>query len=163
MEKIGTITKPQGLKGEFRAKIEGISKDNLKSLKNLIINKESYKIKKLVFRDGFVIFEVEGIADCNQAEILRNTPIFAEVDRELKEDEVLISDIIGFKVVLDSDEVVGELISIEDYGASEIYVVKGNSSEVMFPNARKVIKDFDMANIQIILNADIFREIRIDN
>ena len=163
MEQIGIITKPQGIKGEFRARLDGISKDDLKNLKEIMINKEICHINKVVFREGFVIFNVKEFTDCNQVEILRNVPIFAEINYELDEDEVLIKDIIGFEVVLDSGEVIGYLSGIENYGASEIYVVKSNMNEVMFPNVRGVIEDFAMDKKQIILNANILNEIRIDN
>lgn len=163
MEKIGVITKPQGIKGEFRVRIDGISKDDLNLLTEVVINKQVYAIRKLTFREGFVIFKVEGITDCNEVELLRNTPIYAEINHELAEDEVLIKDILGFEVVLNNGEKLGELVTIDDFGASEIYVVKTNVGETMFPNARGVIEDFNMNNKQIILNAEILQEIRIDN
>lgn len=162
MEQIGIITKPQGLKGEFRARIDAMTKDDLKELKEIIINKQPHEVKKITFREGFVVFSVEGLTDCNQVELLRNTPIFAEINYELDEDEVLISDIINFNVELSNGEKIGKLTSIDNYGAGEIYVVKG-SSETMFPNARGVIEKFDMDNKKIILNAEIFKEIRIEN
>ena len=163
MEQIGIITKPQGIKGEFRARISGLSKDELKEIKTITINKAEYVVSKLVFREGFVIFSVEGINDCNQVELLRNVPIYAEVNRELDEDEVLIKDIIGFDVVLNNGEILGKLANVEDYGASEIYVVKSSTKEIMFPNARNVILDFGMNKKQILLDAEILEEIRIDN
>ena len=162
MKQIGLITKPQGLKGEFRARIEGITKEDLNDLKEIYINNSEYTIKKITFREGFVIFSVEGVNNCDQAEVLRNTKIFAEFSEDLKDGEVLIDDIIGFNVVLDNGEKLGKLKAVEDYGASEIYVVDG-SSEIMFPNARGVIIDFDMNNKKILLNSEILKEIRIDN
>ena len=163
MEQIGIITKPQGIKGEFRARIDGISKDDLKTLNEVVINKQTYHVNKITFREGFVIFNVKEFTDCNQVEVLRNIPIYAEINHELEEGEVLIKDIIGFEVVLTTGEIIGKLTSIENYGASEIYVVKSDASEVMFPNVRGVIKDFEMNKKQIILNAEILQEIRIDN
>lgn len=163
MEQIGIITKPQGIKGEFRARIDGASKEDLKELKEIIINKQTYHVNKVVFREGFVIFNVEEFTDCNQVEVLRNVPIFAEISYELEDDEVLIKDIIGFEVVLTNGESLGRLTGVENYGASEIYVVKSSENEVMFPNVRGVISEFEMDKKQVILNADILQEIRIDN
>ena len=163
MEQIGIITKPQGIKGEFRARIDGASKDDLKELKEIFINKQPYTVNKVVFREGFVIFNVEEFTDCNQVEPLRNAPIYAEISYDLEDDEVLVKDIIGFEVVLTTGESIGRLTGVENYGASEIYVVKSSANEVMFPNVRGVINDFDMDKKQIILNADILQEIRIDN
>lgn len=161
MEQIGKITKPQGILGEFRAVVENISKDALKKLKEVKINNIIYPVIKVVFREGFVVFRVEGITDRNQVELLRNVPIFADADNSLEDDEILISDIIGFDVVV-NDEKLGVLKSIEDYGASEIYVVESDH-EIMFPNARGVIKEFNLDKKQIVLDSKILEEIRIDN
>ena len=163
MEQIGFITKPQGIKGEFRARIDNASKEDLKELKEIVINKKPYSVNKVTFREGFVIFNVEGITDCNQVELLRNVPIFAEIDYTLDDDEVLISDIIGFEVVLENGEVLGKLTSVDSYGSAEVYTIKTNTGEILFPNARGVISEFAMDKNQIVLNANILNEIRIDN
>ncbi len=162
MEQIGIITKPQGINGEFRARMN-ISKSEISELKEISINHTMYKVKKVTFREGFVIFSVDGITDCNQVERLRNTPIFAEINHDLEEGEVLISDIIGFDVVLSDGQKLGTLTSIDDYGASQIYTVKSGGKEIMFPNARGVILDFNMADKKIVLDKNILEEIRTDN
>jgi 16S rRNA processing protein RimM len=162
MEQIGYITKPQGIKGEFRASIEGIPVDALERLTEIKIKNIIYPVKKVTIKEAFVIFAVEGITDRNQVELLRNEKIMADVEIELEEDEVLIKDIIGFEVVLNDGKVLGKLKDVEYFGASEIYVVNGKN-EIMFPNARGVILDFDMANKKIVLDAAILEEIRIDN
>jgi len=162
MKQIGYITKPQGIKGEFRASINDIDTDSLKKLKEIKIKNFVYEIEKVVLKEAFVIFKVKGIEDRNMVETLRNEKIFAEYEISLDEDEVLIKDIIGFEVVLNNGESIGKLKDVEYYGASEIYVVEGKT-EIMFPNARGVIEDFDMTNKKIILNAEILSEIRIDN
>ena len=63
MEQIGIITKPQGIKGEFRARIDGISKDDLKELSHITINKNEYTIQKLTFRAG--LYFAGEITDCD--------------------------------------------------------------------------------------------------
>lgn len=162
MEQIGFITKPQGIKGEFRANIAGVPIDAIERIKEIKIKNTIYPVKKVNIKDAFVIFSVEGINDRNEVELLRNEKIYADYDFELEDGEVLVKDIIGFEVVLNNAEVIGKLKDVEYYGASEIYVVDGKT-EIMFPNAREVIEEFDIKNKKIILNAKIFGEIRIDN
>jgi len=162
MEQIGYITKPQGIKGEFRANIEGIPVDAIERLTEIKIKNIIYPVRKVTIKEAFVIFAVDGITDRNQVEQLRNEKIMADVEFELEEDEVLIKDIIGFDVVLDNGQILGKLKDVEYFGASEVYVIDGKN-EIMFPNARGVILDFDMNNKKIVLNAKIFNEIRIDN
>ena len=113
MEQIGTITKPQGILGEFRAVIDNISKSTLKKIKEVKIKNVLYPVKKVTFREGFVVFRVEGINDRNTVELLRGVPLFADCDHELETDEVLIKDIIGFEVVVGGEKL-GVLKSVED-------------------------------------------------
>jgi len=161
MEQIGYITKPQGIKGEFRANITDIPVDALERLTEIKIQNTIYQVEKVNIKDSFVIFKVNGINDRNMVESLRNEKIYAVVDIELEEGEILVKDLIGFDIVV-GDDSIGKLKNIEYYGASEIYVVEGKN-EIMFPNARGVILDFDMDNHKIILDSKILEEIRIDN
>jgi 16S rRNA processing protein RimM len=161
MEQIGYITKPQGIKGEFRANITDIPVDALERLEEIKIQNTIYSVEKINIKDAFVIFKVKGIDDRNVVENLRNEKIFADVEIELEEGEILVKDLIGFDVVVDGYSL-GKLKNIEYYGASEIYVVEGKN-EIMFPNARGVILDFDMTKKQIVLDGKILEEIRIDN
>lgn len=162
MEQIGYITKPQGIKGGFRASVDGITTDALKKIKEIKIKNIIYPVEKVAIKEAFVIFNVKGIDDRNVVETLRNEKIFANIEIELEDDEILVEDIIGFDVVLNTGETIGKLKDVEYYGASEVYVVEGNN-EIMFPNARGVIEDFDLTNKKIVLNSDVLAEIRIDN
>jgi len=162
MELIGYITKPQGIKGEFRLKPEILDGELFLNLKEITFNNTNYHVEKVSLRDDFAIIKVAEISDRNIVEALRNVKVYASIETALDEDEVLIKDIIGYEVVTNAGEILGKLKDVEYYGASEIYVVDG-TNEIMFPNARSIILDFDMAKKQIVIDAQILQEVRIDN
>lgn len=161
MEQIGILTKPQGVRGEFRVSLTVRSKTPVKKLKQIKISNVIYDVEKVVFRDGFVVIKVKGIDDRNSVELLRNSIIFGELDYRLNDDEVLIDDIIGFDVIC-GNEKLGTLKTVDDYGAGEIFVVQGKL-EFMFPNVRNVIKNIDTDKKTIVLDKNIFEEIKVEN
>ena len=96
-------------------------------MKEIKIKNIIYPVKKVNIKEAFVIFAVDGINDRNQVEALRNEKIMADIEIELDADEILIKDIIGFEVVLNNKKSIGKLKDVEYFGASEVYVVEGES------------------------------------
>ena len=157
---LGTITKPQGLKGDFRVKPSINNYDILNDIKEVYINDKKYKVIKLTLRDGFVIYKLDGINDCNIVESLRNTKIyFEELEKEnLPEGEYYVSDLIGMEIYNEKMALLGTLTDINQYGSADIFVVKNNDKEFMFPFARNVIERVDYNEKIIIVNQQILDE-----
>ena len=159
---LGYITKPQGIKGEFRMRPNTTDGKFLKSLTSVVIKGVEHKVIKVTLREGFVIFGVEGITDRNQVELLRNVKVYYEGERdELEEGEYYIDDLIGSIVISESRNMeLGKLTAIDKYGAADVYTVKDESGEFMFPFARDVITRVDLANKVIYVDEIILNEIK---
>ncbi len=163
MEQLGIITKPQGLKGEFRVNTDYFDFTPLKKLKSVTIDSVQYDVEKVTLRNAFIVLKVAGIDTCEQAEELRNTPIFCDLKMFLGKDEVLVKDIIGFDIWgKQSDFKLGTLKSIEDYGRVEVYNFENNGKKYSFPNARQVILEFDMAKKRVIVDEFVLQEIEVE-
>lgn len=160
---IGIITKPQALKGQFRVKPTKLLFEDFKDLKSVIIKSKTYNVEKVIFRDSFVILKVEGIDDVDTAESLRNVPIFVEDndDEDLEEDEYLIDELIGSKVVDDKGVLIGSLTQVNAYGGASVFTVESGDKEILFPHARNVIKSFDKDSKTIVVDRKIFEEISL--
>ena len=164
MEQLGIITKPQGLKGEFRVNTSYYDFTPIKGLKSVVINSISYDVEKVVLRDSFIVLKVKGIDTCEQAEDLRNTPIYCDLKMFLGKDEVLVKDVIGFDIFSkQANFKIGTLVSIEDYGKTEVYMAENNGKTFSFPNVRGVITKFDMQNKRIVVDEYVLNEIRVDD
>ena len=163
MLEIGIITKPQALKGQFRVKPTNILFDDMKDLEEVIIKGKTYKVEKVVIRDGFAIMQLEGINSIDMVEPLRNTPIYIEdvKEEELADDEYYIEDMIGCSVVDDKGVIIGQVIDVKSYGGASVISINVSNREVMFPHARGVIKSLDLASKTLIVDRKIYEEISL--
>ncbi len=164
LEKVGIITKPQGLKGEFRVAPNTLNFSVFKEINDIFIENKKYALQKVSIRSGFVVLKVEGIDDCNGAETLRNKSVFLEFSENVKLDkgEYFISDLIGAQVVVEN-EVVGKVTAIESFGAADVFTITMRDSTVYFPNARDVVKSFDATTKIVVLDANILSEIAYED
>ncbi|MBQ4558036.1 MAG: 16S rRNA processing protein RimM [Clostridia bacterium] len=160
---IGIITKPQALKGQFRVKPTNYNLFDLKDLTVVIIKGKNYNIEKVILREGFAIFKVEGIDDISQVEVLRNTPIYVQYEEteELLDDEYFIEDLIGSKVIDKMKVEVGVITEVKNYGSASVITVANGDKEILFPHARKVILSFDADKKVVVIDRKIFEEISL--
>ena len=135
----GKIINTHGCHGGVKLDSWCNSPEELAALENLFILKngsyEKHKVKKTSVFKQFVIADLEGVNDMDAAMALKNTVVYASRDDfELEEGEFFIADLIGVKVVDATDGTVyGNLTDIINRGASDIYVVKTATGDVMVP------------------------------
>lgn len=92
----GTITKTQGLKGEFRVKAQPKYLPYINKLKVVNILGNNYHVKKIVDRGGFFVFSLQEFNHINQIESFINNPISAVIENV---EEML--DYAGYKLICD--------------------------------------------------------------
>ena len=163
MEKleIGKITKPQGIKGEFRLRPNTVNFEHYTKIKKMQINGVDYAVTHVSLRNGFVVVKVNGIDDRNIVEGLVGSVVRANVaDIELQDGEYLNEQLIGCKVYDNDSKLIGEVSNINNFGAGDIYTVLTNTSkEIMFPNVRGVIVSVDATHKKIVIDRNILNEI----
>ena len=157
---IGTITKPQGLKGEFRLKPNVRSFRDYKEIKKIIINNSEYIVNRVVLRDSFTIFNVQNIDSIDIAETLRNTDVYIEYDPETEPEDESIE---GYKLVSkDGSTILGTITTVDNFGASDIVnVVTDDGVSFAFPNVREVITSIDDDLEIVYIDDDILDELRV--
>lgn len=99
------------------------------------------------------VVEFEEISNKTQAESLKNG--FIKIRRELlglEDDEYLLTDLIGMKVVeIDSEEEVGVVEEIFNTAAHDILVVNSENVEAMIPNIDEFVKEIDFEKRVILV------------
>lgn len=157
---VGVITKPQGLKGHFRVRLNYSNFSMLSELKEVVIENNKYEIEKITHRDGFEIFKVKGIDNIDVVENLRNKIIYAEISerKTLAKDEFYIRDLIGSNVFVDKDKI-GKIENILTYGSADIFVVKKDNKETLIPFVKGLVKNFNLTEKKLVLNKEKFNEI----
>ncbi len=134
---VGTISGAHGIKGNVIIKSYTESTNNITKLPILDQNHNSIKLKKIKINSkNELICQVSNCSDRNQAESLKGTKLYClrESLPELSEEEFYIEDLKGLKVLDESDNFIGTITEIANYGAGDIVEIKFNDNRVeMFP------------------------------
>ena len=151
--RIGVITAPHGVRGEVKVFPTTDEPERFEDLESVwLYNVKSYvslDIESVKYFKNMVILKVKQIPDRNEAEKYRSKELY--VDREhalpLEEDEYYICDIIGAKVITDTEEEFGTLTDVLQTGANDVYVVKmKDGNEVLLPVIKECVLDVDVEN-----------------
>jgi len=154
-EFIGVVTKPQALKGQFRIKPEIFNLKTFKKLQVVYLEDKDYSVESVILRDTFVIMKLQGIDTCEQAELLRNSRVYAEIE-SVVESHV---DLIGFRVLVELDEI-GTIQSVNNYGSTDIISIIGKF-EIMLPIIDDLVDEIDENDKVIKLNKNIFEQVAV--
>ncbi len=147
---IGEVLKPQGIKGEFKVYPMTDNVERFKKLKKIILSdgkKKEIPIEVQGVRidpKGMVFLNLVGIDTPEEAEKYRGFQV--RVDRSEVpplQDRWYYFELEGMEVY-DQDLLLGTLIRIQETGANDIYIVKGDSGEFCIPALKSVVKNVDV-------------------
>ena len=153
---VGAITGAHGIKGEVKLRsftavpgaIAGYSPLQTQTGGKIEI------VKLRVQKDGFIAI-LKGVADRNAAEALKGTELF--VPRAAlpapEDDEVYVHDLIGLPVLLKNGTRLGEVVGLENYGASDLLEVKieGRRDTVLIPFVAAFVASADAEKVVVDL------------
>ena len=164
--KIGKIVNAVALRGEVKVYHYSDYKERFEELEEILVERnaakkhamESYEIEGVRYQKDMAILKLKGVNDRNAAEALKDCDVYiTEADlRELPEDTFYIRDLIGCRVINESDksEAVGEESTASDIGvitdvlqnsAQDIYQVKTKSGkEVLIPAVSEFVKEINI-------------------
>lgn len=159
---IGTVLKPQGIRGEIKVKYFTDSPEDVKKCGRVYIDGEEKKI--LSFRsDGEAVYlGLYGVADRNAAEALRGKRLYADrADAPVPaEGSYYIVDLIGSKVCTETGEELGELVSITP-AATDVYAIKRGEKEILFPALADVFVEIAPEEKRIVVNKEKFERVAV--
>lgn len=153
--KIGVVTKPQALKGQFRLKPSLLNLKSYKKMGAIKIDDNEYNVESVTLRDTFVIFKLQGIDTCEQAELLRNKEVFADIVIDTDEN----FDLVNFDVYVEGIRI-GSIISIDNFGSKDILSIAG-ARNVMAPVIDGLIQGVDEACRVVNLNKEILEQVAV--
>lgn len=158
---IALIVKPQGIRGEVKARPLTNLLAVFDNLKSVSIEGKEYGIKRISFRQGFVYAMLEGVETRNDAELLRGKKMM--IDKSLLEDkteehEILVDDLIGM-VLYDTDgNLVGQIVDIENYGATDNFIIEIDQRKYQVPFLKEV---FLLRDGKLVVDREKFEEVKI--
>ena len=159
---VGTILKPQGIRGELKVKPYTDAPEDFKEFKILYLDGEQRKVLSVRVGDGMVFLALSGVPDRNAAELLRGKDL--ELDRdeapEPEEGRYYIVDLLGLAVVTEEGEELGTLTDIRQ-AASDIYTIRKDGKDILFPAVSGVVKEVDLEGGRIIVDKKRFLEVAV--
>ncbi len=149
MIEIARVIAPHGIRGDVKVRLYSDSFEAFSAREAAYI-KEADGHRRVAYTalrvdPPFVYVHMDGVDTRNDAELLKNAPLFVRRE-ELEtpdEGEYYITDIIGLNVVAESRNL-GVLKDVLQHGAADVYVVKGEKN-FMFPALKRVIKRVDIS------------------
>ncbi len=122
---LAAITGAHGVNGEVRLKLLGEGIDALRQ--HRAFNDGALELRKVRSDNkGGAIARLAGIENRSQAEKLRGTVLTVprEALPDLAEDQYYHADLIGLPVQTDTGEIVGRVIAVENFGATDIIEIE---------------------------------------
>lgn len=143
---IGRVSKAHGIRGEVVVVTHDAESDVLSDADTIWVGGVARKIVEArgTHRGWLVAFE--GVATRNDAELLRGQLV--EVDREalaLEEDDVLLSDLVGCKVVKLDGAPWGTIAAIDGGGMQDLLVIHDGEVERLLPLVDAFVINIDVA------------------
>ncbi len=159
---IGTVLKPQGIRGEIKIKVYLDDAEQLKEFKSVLIDGAEYGLLNVRAQGETAYVVLRGVADRNAAELLRakDLCVYKSQLPPPAEGRYYIADLIGCKIITAADEEIGTVVSVTP-AKTDIYVVSTPKGELSFAAADGVIESVDTQNKIITVNKKRFKEVSV--
>lgn len=159
---IGKIVKAQGIKGEVKLACYVDDAAMLKSVKQLYVGSQTYSVTHFRADGAFCYVFLDGVADRNAAEALRNWTVYADKESvSVEKGRYFIDDLVGCAVTLDDGKSIGTVKEILQNGAADVFVCSGEGGEILFPYLNDLVVSVNVDTKQIVLESKRFGEVAV--
>ncbi len=148
---VGRLLRPHGVDGEIRMEVLTDFPERLRKGRRVYLGAEHRPVKLAGVRgaDHALLIRLEGIADRDQAELLRGKEVAIQTESlpSLPEGEYYHHQLIGLQVVDETGTDLGALDQILETGANDVYLVKTrDGAELLLPAIEEVVLNVDLEN-----------------
>ena len=149
---IGEVLGAWGLKGAFRVRPLTDFPERFDTGAEVFIEGKASIIESTIWQKDAVIIKIPGIDTPDDAAKLRRKTLEIPQSelRELPEGQYYQFDIIGLEVLTTDGTVLGKVTNILNCG-NDVYVIKGESKEILIPATKDVIKNIDLKKGQMVI------------
>ena len=147
---IGTILKPQGIKGELKVQSVTPDPDRFFRLEKIFVlreEKRTFVIENVRIVQGFVFLKLAGIDSRNEAELLRGQDLYIAEEQliDLDSGEYFIHDLVGCEVVTENGRLIGKIVDVMQESSSDIYIVQDQlGNEYLIPAIKDIVLRVDI-------------------
>ncbi|MBR7172454.1 MAG: hypothetical protein IKD36_01535 [Clostridia bacterium] len=160
MEKVclGKVVKLHGYLGQMKVQTEYDKDFDANKIKEIVNDKdEVFKVTRIFKNTDGVVVKLEGV-ELEQAKTYIGKLLY--IDRSVLGDKILFEDLKGSKVVFEDESELGEITDVQDYGTAEVITcLMKNGRELMFPNVKDLIVNFDYKQKKMVINLKRLKEV----
>ena len=151
---IGRLQKPFGLRGEIRVQAYTETFEAFEKSEWLQIKEKRMVIKQIRIHKGSVLVLFDGISTPEQVSGLSGQLVqtLAQNLPAKDEDEYYYFELIGLDVFTESGRHLGKITEVMATGANDVFVVNGDSGEILIPFIDEVVTDIDLAAKKVQVN-----------
>ena len=164
---IGEITKPQGVKGELKARPITCAPERFHGLEEVFLRENGAYVRRGIrvrsVASDAVFLRMDGVESREDAEKMRGVGLYIDREHavELGEDENFLVDLIGCEAVDGDGVVYGEITDVLQPGGNDVYVVAGRRGEILIPALKSVVLGVDVERKRMTLDAKRLREVAV--
>jgi 16S rRNA processing protein RimM len=145
---VGFLRRPHGLRGEIIMDLHTDFPERLRSGRKLFVGAEHKPMALAGTRPHAkgMLVKLKGVETSEEAGQFRNQWVYVKAADvpTLPEGQIYQHELLGFNVIDENDNPLGELVEIIETGANDVYVVKDESGkEILLPAIPSVILNVD--------------------
>jgi 16S rRNA processing protein RimM len=145
---IGRIAGPRGVRGELKVSIETEDPARFLDLQSVYLgeSRERFVVARARLFKDHALLTLVGLNTREAAERWRGAYVYVPLKDALplEDGSYYYYQIRGLSVVTDEDEDLGRVIEILATGANDVYVVRGQTGELLIPALKQVILQIDL-------------------
>ena len=147
---VGFLRRPHGLRGEIMMDLHTDFPERMKSGRKLFVGEEHQPMTLTSVRphQSGLLVKFKGVETPEDAGLHRNQWVYVKKSDvpSLPDGQIYQHELIGFQVVDENDNPLGELAEIIETGANDVYIVRDDSGrEILLPAIPSVILDLNPA------------------
>ena len=164
---IGTVLKPQGVRGECKIKPYAADLDLFSSWKTLYLSeKDSYhplSCEVTRIHDGYVYARLGDSVSADDAEHFRGQSLYIDRAHAASPDKNghLIADLLGCHAVSPSGDDLGELTDVLQNGSVDTWVFRSSGKRWMAPALLEAFPQVDVESRRILVNPERLQEVAL--
>ena len=155
---VGYVAGFHGLKGEMKIKpTTDFVKDRFAIGNELLLitktGEISVTIKTYREHKTLPLVSFEGYNSLNDVEQFKSCALKVTEDMlyELEDEEFYHFELVGLKVISFDDEMIGTIKSVMETGANDVFVVEGDSKEILIPFVKSIVEKVDLEKKEVKL------------
>ncbi|ABD45431.1 16S rRNA processing protein RimM [Ehrlichia chaffeensis str. Heartland] len=154
---LGVITSSHGISGHVKIKTFTENPEDFTSYGTLTDGINTYEVEIIsIISQNIIIAQIKGIVSRTDADLLRNKKFFVEKNKlpnPTNDDEFYYSDLIGLNVVLENNNVYGNIKKIHNFGSCDIIEIRLSNSKksTMLPFTKDIFPYVNVKEKYIII------------